>query len=162
MLDINQLQDRKLMEGEMSRRFAQEEYLGFIHLYETLVDSGSIDAQNLMDLARVVTLGQLSEGIQQGDQLLTLVDKYLRLPNIAAPEVPVGENCKGDVVVFTADQLFLDLPKKPRSYVELGTELNIFNPEKSVDVAREGFPFVFGAGASLDRALMNLMLDTHV
>ena len=162
MLDINQLQDRKLMEGEMSRRFAQEEYLGFIGLYEALVDSGSIDAQNLMDLARLVTLQKLTEGIKQGDQLLTLVDKYLRLPNIAAEEVPVGKNGKGDTVVFTADQLAPDFPKKPRTYVELGTGLNIFDPQKSIDVAAEGFPFLFGAGASLDRALMNLMLDTHI
>lgn len=162
MLDINLLQDRGLMRPEMSRRFAEDEYLGFIGLYESLVDSGSTDAQRLMDLARVVTLKKLAEGIQQGDQLLILVGKYLRLPNIAAEDVPVGGNNIGDTVVFTAEQLIDGLPEKPRTYVELGTNLGIFYPEKNLDVAAEGFPFVFGAGASLDRALMNLMLDTHV
>lgn len=156
------LQDRKLMRGEMSRRFAEDEYLGFIGLYESLVDSGSTDAQRLIDLARVVTLKQLTEGIQRGDQLLRLVDKYLRLPNIAAPEIPVGENNIGDTVVFTAEQLIDGLPEKPKTYVELGVDLGIFHPEKSLDVAAAGFPFVFGAGASLDRTLVNLMLDTHV
>lgn len=162
MLEIGVLQNRELMRREMSRRFAEDEYLGFIGLYETLVDSGSTDAQRLMDLARVVTLKQLTEGIQRGNQLLRLVDKYLRLPNIAAPEVPVGDNNIGDTVVFTAEQLINGLPEKPKTYVELGVDLGIFHPEKSLDVAAAGFPFVFGAGASLDRALMNLMLDTHV
>lgn len=162
MLDIDFLQNRELMRPEMSRRFAETEYLEFIGLYETLTDNGSIDPEDLMALARMATLETLIEGIRQADKRIELTDKYLRLPNIAAPEVPVGENIKGDVVVFTAERLSPGLPKKPRTYIDLGTGLNIFNPEKSIAVAAEGFPFLFGAGASLDRALVNLMLDTHI
>ncbi len=162
MLEIGLLQDKELMRYEMSRRFAHEDYLEFIGLYENLADSGSIDAQRLMDLARAATLKGLAEGTQRGDSLLSLIDKYLRLPNVAAPEVPTGENTKGDVVIFTAEDLSPDLPQKPRTYIDLGVDLSIFDPPKSTDVAAEGFPFLFGAGASLDRALMNLMLDTHV
>lgn len=162
MLNIDFLQDRDLMCPEMSRRFAETEYLEFIGLYEALADNGNIDPEGLMALARMATLETLNEGIRQADKKTELTDKYLRLPNIAAPEVPVGENSKGDVVVFTADRLSRELPKKPRTYIDLGIGLNIFDPTKSIDVAAKGFPFLFGAGASLDRSLMNLMLDTHI
>lgn len=162
MLEVDLLQNRKLMHHEMARRFAEDEYVGFVNSFEGLVNSGSLDAQRLVDLARRVTLEDLDRGIRQKDPVLTLVDKYLRLPNIAAPEVPTGENGKGDVVVFTSDYPPVKFSKKPRTYIDLGTRLKIFDPEMSLRVAAEGFPFLFGAGASLDRALMNLMLDTHV
>lgn len=162
MLDIEALQQQKVMLPEMERRNAVDEYIAFIGEYERLVDSGNIDAPKLTDLARKVTLEDLEKGIRQGDPVVTLVDKYLRLPNIAAPEVPTGENIKGDVVVFTYDQLVPKIPKKLRTYIDLGNRLGIFHPEASLKVAAEGFPFLLGAGATLDRALMNLMLDTHV
>lgn len=162
MLEIDLLQNRKLMYHEMARRFAENEYVEFINSYESLANSGSIDAQRLTDLARKITLEDLEKGARQGDPILNLVDKYLRLPNIAAPEVPTGENGKGDVVVFTSDYSPAIFSKKPRTYIDLGTRLKIFDPEMSLRVAAEGFPFLFGLGASLDRALINLMLDTHV
>ena len=154
--------NRELMHHEMARRFAEDEYVGFVNSYESLANSGSLDAQRLTDLARRVTLEDLDRGIRQEDPVLTLVDKYLRLPNIAAPEVPTGENGKGDIVVFTSDYSPAKFSKRPRTYIDLGTRLKIFDPEMSLRVAAEGFPFLFGLGATLDRALINLMLDTHV
>lgn len=162
MLEIDLLQKKELMRPEMVRRFAEDKYIEFIDSYEGLVESGSIDEQILTDLARKVTLENIEKGIQEGDPIIRLVDAYLRLPNIAAPEVPVGANSEGDVVVFTSDDLAQKLPKKPQTYFDIGTRLGIFHPEASLKVTAEGFPFLFGAGASLDRALMNVMLDTHV
>lgn len=162
MLEIDLLQNRSLMYREMDRRFARDDYDVFINSYERLESSKSIDSQKLTSLARSVTLESLENGIRQNDQVLTLVDRYLRLPNIAAPEVPTGKNSIGDVVVFASEYPDSKYSRKPRNYIELGTRLGIFDPEKSIKVAAEGFPFLFGAGASLDRALTNLMLDTHV
>ena len=129
MLEVSLLQNRELMHHEMARRFAEDEYVGFVNSYESLANSSSLDAQRLTDLARRVTLEDLDRGIRQEDPVLTLVDKYLRLPNIAAPEVPTGENGKGDIVVFTSDYSPAKFSKKPRTYIDLGTRLKIFDPE---------------------------------
>ncbi|PIZ99343.1 MAG: serine--tRNA ligase [Candidatus Levybacteria bacterium CG_4_10_14_0_2_um_filter_35_8] len=161
MLEIDLLQNKPFMHREMSRRFARDEYDAFIDSYEKLSRKGIINPQKLTDVARTTTLENLQDGIQQQDSVLTLVDKYLRLPNVAAPEVPTGENRKGDVVVFTTDKLNIEPGKKTQTYIDLGIKLGIFNPEQNLNVTAEGFPFLFGAGASLDRALVNLMLDTH-
>lgn len=161
MLEIETLQNKSLMHTEMGRRHATPMYDRFISAYEQLSESGSINPQKLSDLARSATLENLNEGLRQGDALANLVDTYLRLPNIAAPEVPTGENGTGDVIVSSHDGEFGGFIKNPRTYKEIGTRLGIFDPDKSVVVAREGFPFLFGAGASLDRSLINLMLDTH-
>jgi len=162
MLNIEALQNKNLMRHEMSRRFAVDDYEQFIDSYERLADNGSIDAHKLVDLARNVTLDNLRDGIKRGDHIFTLVGKYLRLPNIAAPEVPTGENGKDDVVMFVSDHVPAKFSKNPKTYIDVGTRLGIFDPRKSPMVAATGFPFLFGAGASLDRALTNLMLDVHV
>ncbi|MBU1322984.1 serine--tRNA ligase [Patescibacteria group bacterium] len=161
MLQIELLQNKKLMDQEMDRRFAKNQYRKFINTYEQLVNSGDINPQKLSDLARRATLKSLGEGLRQGDLLVGLVDKYLRLPNIAAPEVPTGENGKGDNVVFISEGQKTITTNHPQTYGDIGIRLGIFDPDKSQTVASEGFPFLFGAGATLDRALINLMLDTH-
>jgi seryl-tRNA synthetase len=50
---------------------------------------------------------------------------------------------------------------EPRDHVELGTELGILDLERAAKIASARFAILRGAGARLERALINFMLDLH-
>jgi seryl-tRNA synthetase len=47
-------------------------------------------------------------------------------------------------------------------HFDLGNRLGLFDFEAGVRVSGAGFPFMLGAGAMLQRALVNFMLDLHI
>ncbi|MCS7223722.1 MAG: serine--tRNA ligase [Armatimonadetes bacterium] len=87
----------------------------------------------------------------------------LELPNIPDPSVPVGADEKANVVVAqygrpkTAD----DFKFEPIPHWDLGPRLGILDFERGVKLAGSRFYVLFGAGALLERALINWMLDLH-
>ena len=84
-----------------------------------------------------------------------------RLPNIAAPNVPDGEDETGNVVL----QEDADLPTfdfEPRPHWELGEALGILDFERGQRISGSRFYTLTGAGAKLQRALIQWMLDRHI
>ena len=84
----------------------------------------------------------------------------LGLPNIPHPSVPVGKDETENPVVKTVD----DPPAfefKPKPHWEIGADLGILDFERAAKITGARFPLYFGAGAKLERALINFMLDTH-
>jgi seryl-tRNA synthetase len=47
-------------------------------------------------------------------------------------------------------------------HVELGKKLNVLDFERGTKLSGSGFPLYIGRGATLERALINFMLDTHL
>jgi len=85
----------------------------------------------------------------------------LELPNIPHESVPVGEDETQNQVV----KRWGDLPRfdfEPRPHWEIGVELGIFNFEQAAKITGSRFVVYHGAGALLERALINFMLDLHV
>ncbi len=84
----------------------------------------------------------------------------LGLPNLPHPGIPVGGEDQAVVVSEWGDAL------SPQEWMldqfELGNRLGLFNFEAGVRVTGAGFPFLTGAGAMLQRALINFMLDVHI
>ncbi len=84
----------------------------------------------------------------------------LRIPNIPAPDVPVGKDERDNVIVKTWGQRkafdFAPLP-----HWELGRLLNILDLERSSKISGSGFILLRGPGAKLERALFSFMLDLH-
>ena len=82
------------------------------------------------------------------------------LPNLPHASVPEGEGDAGNVVVRTwgAPPAF---DFQPRDHVELGTALGILDFERAAKVAGARFAVAFGAGARLERALIQFMLELH-
>ncbi|OHB52235.1 MAG: serine--tRNA ligase [Planctomycetes bacterium GWF2_39_10] len=84
----------------------------------------------------------------------------LRIPNIPAADVPIGKDEKDNVVVKTWGQRktfdFTPLP-----HWELGSILNILDPERASKISGAGFILLKGLGAKLERALFSFMLDVH-
>lgn len=94
-------------------------------------------------------------------------DIVLYIPNVPDASVPVGDGAEQNVEVrrwippqtigidAEADWTVLD-------HVDLGKKLDILDFERGTKLSGSGFPLYFGAGATLERALINFMLDLHL
>ena len=86
--------------------------------------------------------------------------RLLMIPNLPHPSVPVGKNDEGNVeterVGTPRTFAFAPLP-----HWDIGTKLDILDFERAVKITGARFTVYKGAGAKLERALINFMLDTH-
>jgi seryl-tRNA synthetase len=120
--------------------------------------------------------GESSEELEMqvreiGDQISLLNDQtsaadeqqralLLSLPNLPHADAPVGKDASANPVVRTWGD------KAERSgpvldHVALGTQLKLFDLERAAKISGSGFICFTGAGARLERALIQFMLDLH-
>ena len=88
-------------------------------------------------------------------------EAMLELPNIPHPDVPVGPDESANVVVREVGEA----PRFeviPLPHWELGPALGLIDFERGVKIAGARFYVLTGAGARLQRALINWMVDLHV
>ncbi|HEX8250704.1 MAG TPA: serine--tRNA ligase [Pyrinomonadaceae bacterium] len=87
-------------------------------------------------------------------------DLLAGLPNIPADGVPVGADESANVEVrrWGAPREF---DFEPLDHVDLGETLGILDLERATKIAGSRFAILNGAGARLERALVNFMLDVH-
>lgn len=106
---------------------------------------------------------QLSELEPQEKELKAQIETFvLTLPNLPSESTPIGkdetENVEvrrwGDEYKLTADGL---LP-----HWEIGEKLGILNTERATKIAQSRFVTLIGAGAALERALIQFMLDRQI
>ena len=89
-----------------------------------------------------------------------LREAALGLPNPPHESVPVGAGESDN----TVDRVWGDPPSfsfEPRAHWELGETLDIIDFDRAAKIAGARFALYKGAGARLERALINFMLDTH-
>src|SRR5437870_12081910 len=86
-------------------------------------------------------------------------DLLLETPNVPHESVPVGKDPSANRVVRS----WGEKPglTKPADHVALGTRLNLFDPEWATKLSGSGFICFTGAGARLERSLINFMIDLH-
>ena len=84
----------------------------------------------------------------------------LRIPNVTAKDVPVGEDSSGNVHV-KAWGTRKQFDFKPQPHWEIAKNLGIINFEAATKITGTGFVLYVGAGARLERALYTWMLDLH-
>lgn len=87
-------------------------------------------------------------------------DLMMQVPNIAHSSVPHGNSEKDNAVVYEWGET-KEFSFKAKDHLEVGTALNIIDFPRGAKVTGAGFPVYKGAGALLERALINFMLDTH-
>ncbi|MEM7828264.1 MAG: serine--tRNA ligase [Candidatus Aenigmatarchaeota archaeon] len=84
----------------------------------------------------------------------------LMIPNLPHPSVPVGKDSSDNVEI----RRWGEIPKfsfEPKSHVEIGEELGILDLQRAAKITGARFALYRGAGALLERALINFMLDLH-
>jgi seryl-tRNA synthetase len=86
------------------------------------------------------------------------------VPNLPHSSVPVGKTAEGNVEVrkWKPDGYNFDKTEHRLDHIELGKKFNILDFERGAKVSGSGFPVYVGNGATLERALINFMLDFHL
>ncbi len=85
----------------------------------------------------------------------------LTIPNVPNEKVPYGRDDTDNFEMRKYGE-----PTKfdfePKAHWDIGTDLNILDAERAAKVTGARFTFYRGAGARLERAIYNFMLDLHV
>ncbi len=110
-------------------------------------------------------VAELKSRIQEmEDELGKIEQKFdemmLEIPNIPLDEVPDGTDEEDNVVIHQKGE-----PQRfsftPKSHWEIGEALGILDFAGATRIAAARFATTVGAGALMERALKNLMLDIH-
>lgn len=101
---------------------------------------------------------ELDEGIARGETRIE--ELLLETPNLPLDEVPEGGVEANEVVRSWGECPSFDFQPKP--HWELGEALGILDLPRGAKVSGSGFPVMRGAGARLQRSLIDFMLDLHV
>ena len=123
-------------------------------------DGKKDEAESLKESVRKLNeeLETISADREKVDDEIT--DLLMHVPNFPADDVPVGEDENDNVEVrrWGTPREF-DFEDKP--HWDLGTDLDIINFDCGVKLTGSRFYVLGGAGARLERALINFMIDTH-
>ncbi|MDX2129176.1 MAG: serine--tRNA ligase [Chloroherpetonaceae bacterium] len=89
-------------------------------------------------------------------------EELLYFPNILHASVPVGKDSSENQIYREHKGSLLELTFTPKDHLSLGKHLGILDFERGAKIAGAGFPVYLGKGATLERALINFMLNTHI
>ena len=90
----------------------------------------------------------------------TFNDMHLSIPNIVDSSVPAGRDEKDNIVVREWGKK-PEFNFEPKTHYDIGTDLGILDFERGVKLAGARFYVYRGLAASLERAIINFMLDLH-
>jgi seryl-tRNA synthetase len=82
------------------------------------------------------------------------------VPNLPHESVPVGTSAADNAVVRTSGER-RTFAFEPRPHWDLGAALGILDFERATRMSGSRFAILIGAGATLERALINFMLSLH-
>ncbi|MDR3258480.1 MAG: serine--tRNA ligase, partial [Fusobacteriaceae bacterium] len=140
---------------------------------EALKQRRNIESQEVAKLKKdgidasekIKQMGTISEKIKDLDKKLSDVDekiKYLQMiiPNVYHSSTPIGKDDSENIEVrkWGTPKVF---SFEPKPHWELGENLGILDFERGAKLSGARFVLYTGAGARLERALINFMLDTH-
>lgn len=100
----------------------------------------------------------MEEELRQAETRLD--DLALRIPSVPHESVPDGKNSDDNVEVRRWGTP-PNLAGSVRNHVELGETLGILDFDRAAKITGARFALLRGAGARLERALINFMLDLH-
>ncbi|MDP2187578.1 MAG: serine--tRNA ligase [Sphingobacteriaceae bacterium] len=126
-----------------------------------LMKNGQKEAAEALK-TKVAVLKEQSKALE--DQKAELekksLDLLVRLPNLPHHSVPAGKTPDDNEVVYQVAEIPV-LPADSKPHWELTSQYDIIDFELGVKVTGAGFPVYKGAGAKLQRALINFFLDQN-
>jgi seryl-tRNA synthetase len=116
---------------------------------QPIFEAGKQRSQRIKQLEIELDAAELQRG-----RILSL------LPNVPHESVPPGKTAADNVVVRTGGE-----PRafdfEPKAHWDLGPALGILDFERATKISGSRFAILMGAGAQLERALINFMLTVH-
>jgi seryl-tRNA synthetase len=108
---------------------------------------------------------EMGDRISGLDKSVDQIDDEFRgllagIPNVPDESVPVGKSADDNVEIRRiGEPRTFDF--EPKAHWDLGPELGILDLERATKITGARFAVYFGAGAKLERALINFMLEVH-
>jgi len=135
-------------------------------------DIARLKKEHLDASDRISEMKIVSDRIKEMDEELREVEselnnRMLYIPNICHDSVPRASTAEGNRIVREwipdhipglneeAEEAMLD-------HLELGKKLGVLDFDRGAKISGSGFPLYLGKGATLERALINFMLDMHL
>lgn len=132
-------------------------------------DVGKLKKAGQDTSAIIAEMKEVSDKITEYDKKLNTVESELNellmyIPNIPHSSVPIGRSTEDNVEVrrWLPEGFSFEQNEKVYDHIELGKKLRILDFERGAKISGSGFPVYLGKGATLERALINFMLDYHL
>jgi len=119
------------------------------------------------DVSQVInSTKEISADIKKLDEELASVQKQIfeeqsKIPNMPHKDTPIGKDETDNIQIKSSGSI-PDFDFNILNHIELGERLEILDFARGGKVSGSGFPVYKGAGAQLERALINFMLDLHL
>jgi len=136
---------------------------------------GKLKRQNKDASHLIAEMKAVGDQIKEIDGVLRDVEKQIEailllIPNIPHQSVPIGKDAHDNIEVrrWTPDGTVIGFTNPEEldftllDHLTLGKRLGILDFERGAKISGSGFPLYIGKGASLERALINFMLDLHI
>jgi len=160
------LEEFSRREGERRRVLAEVESLRaerntLSHQVGALMQAGKKEeAQPLKDRVTAINAETKSLEVRVEEEETWVRDFLLNLPNLPHASVPLGASPEDNPVVKTWGKA-PEFDFEPKPHWEIGENLGIIDFERAAKITGARFALLKGAGALLERALINFMLDLH-
>lgn len=115
---------------------------------------------------KIAEMKKVSDEIKVLDSELRAIEEEVEellyyIPALPAEGIPLGKSAEENVEVRVSGEKKV-FPFKVKDHIELTKKLDILDFERGAKITGSGFPLYKGKGATLERSLINFMLDTHI
>jgi seryl-tRNA synthetase len=111
----------------------------------------------------------VSDEIKELDNQIREVEEKLNemmlwVPNLPHNSTPIGKSAANNIEVkqWLPEGFLFENDEPVLDHLELGKKWGILDFERGAKISGSGFPVYLGKGATLERALINYMLDLHL
>lgn len=119
-------------------------------------DTSDVEAQVREIGEKIKTIGEEADAAEARQRAL-----LLSIPNLPHPDCPVGEDETANPEIRSWGEQPVFDGFEPLDHLALGEKLELFDFEIAAKVSASGFVTLTGAGARLQRALIQFLLDLH-
>ena len=125
--------------------------------------SGALEAEIQILKARSHEVKQLLAELEPQEKTLREESNsiLMTLPNLPSETTPIGKDEKENIEVRRWGDEYKTTRTDILPHWEIGEKLGILNFERAVKISQARFVNLVGAGAALERALIQFMLNTH-
>jgi seryl-tRNA synthetase len=163
---FKQALDKRFIEIDVEKLISLDENNRKYIQQREILEKEKKEISKLKDKALFEKSKNISLEIEKINKLQSSIKKQLdtilsSIPNIPHSDVPIGKDENSNVEILKSGTL-PNFTFKPKSHFELGENLKMLDFDLATKTTGSRFVFVKDKLASLERALSNFMLDTHI